>query len=245
MKPTTESMVPQPSPRTVFWDRVLRVVLGVALVGGIAWAVTHWETFTQAWVQQQMENLGAWAPLGFMAVYVLATLLFLPGSILTLSGGALFGPFWGALYSLMGATLGATLAFLVARYLTQDWVARRAGGRLDQLARGVEEEGWRFVAFVRLVPLFPFNLLNYALGLTRIPLLQYVLPTFVCMAPGALAYSYLGYAAREALTGGEHLLRDGLIALGLLAAVAYLPRLIRKWRGPTPPSQGTPPNSSD
>ena len=85
-------------------------------------------------------------------------------------GGALFGPLWGTLWNLSGATLGATLAFAIARYLGADWVARRAGERLVRLIRGVEEEGWRFVAFVRLVLLFPFNLVNYAFGLTRIGL---------------------------------------------------------------------------
>jgi uncharacterized membrane protein YdjX (TVP38/TMEM64 family) len=85
--------------------------------------------------------------------------------------------------------LGATIAFMIARYVASDWVAARAGERLARLIRGVEEEGWRFVAFVRLVPLFPFNLVNYAFGLTRIRLGEYALASFVCMAPGALAYT--------------------------------------------------------
>ena len=97
-------------------------------------------------------------------------MLFLPGSVITLAGGALFGPVWGTFYSLTGATAGAAAAFLVARYLASDWVHRKAGGWTKQLIEGVDKEGWRFVAFVRLVLLFPFNLLNYALGLTRIPL---------------------------------------------------------------------------
>jgi uncharacterized membrane protein YdjX (TVP38/TMEM64 family) len=98
---------------------------------------------------------------------------FLPGAVFGLAGGALFGPVWGSLWNLIGATLGATLAFLAARYTAGDWVARRTGARLKALVEGVEAEGWRFVAFVRLVPLFPFNLLNYALGLTRIRLDHY------------------------------------------------------------------------
>jgi uncharacterized membrane protein YdjX (TVP38/TMEM64 family) len=81
--------------------------------------------------------------------------------------------------------LGATLAFVIARYVASDWVAERSSDRLGRLMRGVEEEGWRFVAFVRLVPLFPFNLVNYAFGLTRIRLREYVLASLVCMAPGA------------------------------------------------------------
>jgi rhodanese-related sulfurtransferase len=110
-------------------------------------------------------------------------------------------------------------------------VRSKVGGNLQRLAAGVEAEGWRFVAFVRLVPLFPFNLLNYALGLTRIPLAQYVLASLVCMAPGTLAYAWLGYAGREALADNRSAINYGLIALALLAAIALLPRIIRRLRG--------------
>ncbi len=166
----------------------------------------------------------------FVVLYAVGAVLFLPGSIITLAGGALFGPVWGSVYNLLGATIGATLAFLAARYLASDWVARKAGGRLARLIAGVEDEGWRFVALVRLVPLFPFNLLNYALGLTRIRLLPYVVTSLVCMAPGGIAYTYLGHAGGEALAGGEDAVQTGLIALGLVAIVAFLPRLVRRIR---------------
>jgi uncharacterized membrane protein YdjX (TVP38/TMEM64 family) len=156
--------------------------------------------------------------------------LFLPGSILTLVGGALFGPVWGTFYNLTGATLGAVLAFLIARYLAAGWVQARAGGLLGRLVQGVEAEGWRFVAFTRLVPLFPFNLLNYALGLTRIPFLHYLIASYLCMLPGALAYTWLGYAGREAAGGGEGLIQKGLVGLALLAGLAFLPRLIARLR---------------
>ena len=122
--------------------------------------------------------------------------------------------------------------FLVARYLAADWVAHKAHGKLQHLIEGVEKEGWRFVAFVRLVPVFPFNLLNYALGLTRIRLSHYVLASYLCMLPGALAYTYLGYAGREAAAGGAGLIQKGLLALGLVALVAFLPRWIKRWRAP-------------
>ena len=165
-----------------------------------------------------------------MAVYAVATILFLPGSLLTLVGGALFGPVWGTFYNLTGATVGAALAFLIARYLAADWVQTKAGGIGKRLVQGVEAEGWRFVAFTRLVPLFPFNLLNFALGLTRIPFLHYLIATYVCMLPGALAYTWLGYAGREAAGGGEGLIQKGLVALALLAGLAFLPRLIARLR---------------
>jgi uncharacterized membrane protein YdjX (TVP38/TMEM64 family)/rhodanese-related sulfurtransferase len=181
-------------------------------------------------VRRLAADSGVLAPAVFVAAYALATVLFLPGSILTLAGGALFGPVAGTFYSLTGATLGAAIAFLIARHLASDWAARHAGGRLGEFIRGVEAEGWRFVAFVRLVPLFPFNALNYALGLTRIPLAQYVAASYLAMLPGAAAYTYLGFAGREALAGSDALLRHGLIGLALLAAALFLPRLVRRMR---------------
>lgn len=210
--------------------KLLRSVIFVALLAGVVLAVLYRDRFDAQALTAWVRDAGAAAPLLFMAIYAVATVLFLPGSVLTLAGGALFGPVLGTFYNLTGATLGATLAFLVSRYLASEWVAQRTGGRLKQLVNGVEGEGWRFVAFVRLVPLFPFNLLNYALGLTRIPLLHYVLASYVCMLPGAIAYTYLGYAGREAVAGGEGLIQKGLLALALLAAAAFLPRLIGKLR---------------
>jgi formate dehydrogenase accessory protein FdhD len=188
-----------------------------------------------AWV----EHSGYWGPAVFVEIYTFAPALFFPGSVLTLAGGALFGPFTGALLGLTGATLGATVAFLIARYLAAEWVERRVSGRLQEIKEGVEREGWRFVAFVRLVPLFPFNLLNYALGLTRLSVRTFAVTSFITMAPGALASAYLGDAGREAVSGGPGLVRKGLLALALLAAVALLPSLIPRWRrlGKSSPQQ--------
>ncbi|WP_198947861.1 VTT domain-containing protein [Magnetofaba australis] len=181
-------------------------------------------------LMQWIDGLGPLAWLAFIVLYAVATVAFLPGSLLTLAGGALFGPVLGTFVNLTGATLGAVLAFLAARYLGADWVRARAGARLGAILDGVEAEGWRFVAFVRLTPLFPFNLLNYALGLTRISLLPYLLATWICMLPGAIAYTWLGYVGREAAAGGEDLIRKGLLAMGLLVAVAFLPRLVKRWK---------------
>ena len=213
---------------------IVRIALLLLLAAAIMLGFTYREHLDVAALEAWVVGTGAAAPLLFMGLYALATVLFLPGSVLTLAGGALFGPVWGTLYNLTGATVGAVLSFLVARYLASDWVQARvergAGGRVDRLVKGVEAEGWRFIAFTRLVPLFPFNLLNYALGLTRIPLMQYLVATYVFMLPGAIAYTYLGYAGREAVAGSEGLMRNGLVALALLAVVAFLPRLVARLR---------------
>jgi uncharacterized membrane protein YdjX (TVP38/TMEM64 family) len=220
-------------------NRLIRGLLLAGLGGGIALAMIYRDRFDGAALEAWVQEAGVAAPVLFMLIYALAAVLLLPGSVLTLAGGALFGPVLGTLYNLAGATLGATLAFLVARYLASDWVTRRAGGRVKQLINGVEGEGWRFVAFLRLVPLFPFNLLNYALGLTRIRLSHYVLASLVCMLPATVAFTYLGYAGREAVAGGGGLLQKALLALALLAVVTFLPRLIASLRrGPHAPGPG-------
>ncbi len=215
-----------------------RIALFVALAAAIALAYAYRGLLNVAALESWVKNAGALGPLLYMTVYAIATVLFLPGSVITLAGGALFGPVWGTLYSLTGATAGATVAFLVARYLASDWVQRKAGGWTKQLIEGVEQEGWRFIAFVRLVPLFPFNLLNYALGLTRIGLLAYVAGSYLFMFPGALAYTYLGYVGREAAAGGADLIQKGLLALALLSVVAFLPSLIRRLRGAPTTAEG-------
>ncbi len=214
--------------------KLLRLGLLAILIIAIGIAISYRDQFDAEALRAWLDGAGAAGPLLFILIYTAAAVLFLPGSVLTLAGGALFGPVLGTLFNLIGATLGATLAFLIARYLAADWVERKTGGKLAQLKTGVEKEGWRFVAFVRLVPLFPFNLLNYALGLTRINLAHYILATFICMFPGALAYTYLGYAGREAIAGGEGMIQKILLALGLLVLVAFLPRWIaRLRRGPS------------
>jgi uncharacterized membrane protein YdjX (TVP38/TMEM64 family)/rhodanese-related sulfurtransferase len=209
-----------------------RLALLPLLFAAAGWVAFHRENIDLAALDAWLSLLGLWAPLGYVVLYALATVAFAPGIVFALAGGALFGPVWGTIRNLTGATLGATLAFLIARYLAGDWVTRKAGGLVKRLIDGVDAEGWRFVAFVRLVPLFPFNLSNYALGLTRILLHHYVIASFACMAPGAAAYIWLGYAGRGALAGQTDAVRYGLLAPGLLVAIALLPRSIGRLRRP-------------
>ena len=120
---------------------IVRLILVASLVAAIMWLVLHREFLQAAALEREPARFGPWAPILFVVLYAFATVLFVPGSVLTVAGGALFGPVWGTLLNLIGATLGATLAFLVARYVAADWVAARSGERLGRLMRGVEEEG--------------------------------------------------------------------------------------------------------
>ena len=208
----------------------VRILLFLVLAAGIAVAIIYRDQFNAAALESWINQAGMAGPLIFILIYAAGTVLFLPGSVMTLAGGALFGPVLGVFVNLTGATLGAIASFLIARYLAHGWVERKTGGRIKTLMDGVEAEGWRFVAFTRLVPLFPFNLLNYALGLTGIKFLQYAVATIIFMLPGAIAYTYLGYAGREAIGGGEDLIQKVMLALALLAVVAFIPRLIAQVR---------------
>ncbi|MDP1966208.1 MAG: VTT domain-containing protein [Reyranella sp.] len=207
-----------------------RLLLLACVALAVIWMGLNRDLLDSTALDSWLAGLGVWAPVAYVGLYAAGTVIFLPGSLFTMAGGALFGPMWGAVLSLLGATIGAGLAFLIARYIVGDWVMQKAAGRLKRLIDGVETEGWRFVAFVRLVPLFPFNLTNYALGLTRIGFWPYVVTSLICMAPGAVAYTWLGHAGREAIAGDTSAIRYGLLALGLLAAVAFLPRLVTRLR---------------
>jgi uncharacterized membrane protein YdjX (TVP38/TMEM64 family) len=116
---------------------ISRAVLVAALAAAVVWLGLHRELLQPATIERELQRLGRWAPILFLLLYTLATVLFVPGSVLTVAGGALFGPIWGTLWNLTGATLGATLAFFIARYLASSWVAARGGERPGRM-RGVE-----------------------------------------------------------------------------------------------------------
>lgn len=214
-------------------NKVLRTGILLLLVAGIVAAIIYRDQFDATALESWVKDAGSAGPILFMLIYAVGTVFFLPGSVLTLAGGALFGPVLGTFYNLTAATIGAMVSFIAARYLAHDYVEKKTGGRLKALKQGVEGEGWKFVAFVRLVPLFPFNLLNYALGLTKIKFSHYSIATYIFMLPGAIAYTYLGYAGREAIAGGEGLIQKIMLAFALLAIVGFFPSLIgRLRRGP-------------
>lgn len=141
-----------------------------------------------------MRSLGPWAPLWFMLLYIAACVLFIPGSVITLGAGALFGPVWGTLYVSVAAIIGATLSFLLGRFVARDGISLRIAGnpRFRALDEAVGREGWKIVLLTRLSPVFPFTLLNYAFGLTRVSLRDYVLASWVGMLPGTVLYVYIG-----------------------------------------------------
>jgi uncharacterized membrane protein YdjX (TVP38/TMEM64 family) len=173
-----------------------------------------------------IKGLGPWGPVLFIGLYVLACVFLIPASVLTLGAGAVFGVLFGAIYVFVGATLGATAAFLVGRYLARGWVARKIEGNttFNAIDKAVAREGWKIVGLTRLSPVFPFVLLNYAFGITQVSLRHYVVASAVGMLPGTVMYVYIGSLAQVAgqrqRTPGEWTLYGvGLVATVLVTIV--------------------------
>jgi uncharacterized membrane protein YdjX (TVP38/TMEM64 family) len=211
---------------------VLAVVAALFFLGKRAGAAVP--RFAE-WVQ----GLGVWGPVVFILGYAVATVAFVPGLLLTLAAGAIFGLWRGTVYVMVGATLGAALAFLVARYAARRAIERRMAGneRFAAIDRAVAREGRKIVFLLRLSPVFPFNLLNYALGLTRVRFADYLVAS-IGMLPATLLYVYAGKLVGDvaALAGGAAPIeRDWkywtLVGAGLAATVAvtaYVTRLARR-----------------
>jgi uncharacterized membrane protein YdjX (TVP38/TMEM64 family) len=201
------------------WKWLLYLGVAIVLIGSARYFHVQ-DLLKQAldWVGQ----LGPWGPVIFTAIYVVATVLFIPGSVLTLGAGAVFGVVWGSVYVSIASTLGATCAFLVGRYLARNAIARKIEGneRFAAIDKAVANEGWKIVGLTRLSPVFPFTLLNYAFGLTRVKLGHFVLASWIGMMPGTVMYVYLGSLAKAA--SGERTRTTGewvLYGVGLLATV--------------------------
>lgn len=175
-----------------------------------------------AWV----DGLGFWGPLVYVFGYAVATVAFIPGSLLTLAAGAIFGLGKGVVVVFVGATLGAALSFLVARYAARKPIEKRLGGnkKFETIDAAIGREGRKIVFLLRLSPVFPFNLLNYGLGLTKVRFVDYLVAS-IGMLPGTLLYVYYGKLAGDvaALAGGAGVQKDAksyaLLGIGLLATI--------------------------
>jgi len=175
------------------------------------------------WALHWIEGLGVWAAVWFVLIYVAATVFFLPGSVLTLGAGALFGVVRGSIYVSLGSTLGAAAAFLVGRHFARAWVARKIDGNASFAAidRAVAHEGWKIVGLTRLSPAFPFSLLNYAFGLTQVRFRDYVVASWIGMMPGTVMYVYIGSLAQAGAGNRQRTpVEWAFYGVGLIATVA-------------------------
>jgi uncharacterized membrane protein YdjX (TVP38/TMEM64 family) len=192
---------------------------------------------TLAWFLEWVQGIGFWGAVLFAVAYVPAAILFVPGALLTLSAGFAFGVVKGTLVVSAGSTAGAAAAFLVARTVARDWVSRRIAGRpkLAAIGRAVAKEDFKLVLLTRLSPVLPYNVLNYALGLTGVRFGNYLLASWIGMLPGTIMYVYLGSAANSvaSLLSEEtprSTSRQVLFVLGLAATVAAVVIITRAAR---------------
>ena len=168
----------------------------------------------------------------FMALYILQTALSLPGAaILSLAAGAIFGSLMGTLYAIIAATIGATLAFLVTRYLLRDTILEKFGPKLEGINRELEARGFNYLLFLRLVPLFPFFLINLAAGLTRLPLRTFVLGTLIGIIPGGFVYVNAGASLATINSLRDVASPRVLGSFALLGLFALVPVLYQKYKG--------------
>jgi uncharacterized membrane protein YdjX (TVP38/TMEM64 family)/Fe-S oxidoreductase len=193
----------------------------------------HFTGATQYLNQDELRALihgyGVLAPAIYMLFYTVAPALFLPGLPITIVGGILFGPIWGVVYTITGATAGASVAFLISRYVARGWIEKKlTSPRWRQLDEGVEKHGWKIVAFTRLIPLFPFNLLNYAFGLTKINFAHYALSTFICMLPACIAFIIFSSSLLDLIRG--RISPTFIIGLGLVIIVSLIPFFYNRYK---------------
>ena len=219
--------------------KAIKIIIVVIVIAALVVATKLFDLqqifrHTLEWIS----GLGVIAPVIFITIYILACVLLLPGSILTLGAGIVFGVVKGSIVVSIGSTLGATCAFLVGRYLARGWVTGKIAGneKFKAIDEAVAGEGWKIVLLTRLSPVFPFNLLNYAFGLTKVSLKQYFLASWLGMIPGTVMYVYIGSLAGDlaSLGTGERTRSTGewiLYGVGLLATVAvtvFVTRMAKK-----------------
>lgn len=208
--------------------RLMIVLLLIGAIIGVRAAGLE-QYLDQERLRQLIQGYGALGPIVFMALYAITPCLFLPGLPFTIAAGILFGPVWGVVYAICGATMGATLAFLIGRYAGRDWVKGKLHGpRWKQLDQEVEKHGWKVVAFTRLIPLFPYNLLNFAFGLTGVKLLHYIVASFIFMLPACIAYILLSSSLLDALKG--NISPTFLLGLGAVIAVSLIPLFYNRYK---------------
>lgn len=213
-------------------------IVGIALIVIMSYKLGLFQYLSQGLnnANDWIANLGAWGPIAFIIIYIIATIFLIPGSALTLGGGLIFGVVKGSILVSIASVAGATLAFLIGRYLLRTWVEKQIDTqpKFKAIDVAVAKQGWKIVGLTRLSPLFPFVFLNYAFGVTKVSLRDFCLASWIGMLPGTIMYVYLGSlpkTAVEASGGNTDILRLILNILGLLATIAvtiYVTKIAQK-----------------
>ena len=219
------------------YKTVLLIALAVFILALICLYTPVNLLFNEAFLVMELNHLGSYAALMFVLSFAIATTFGFPGNVATIAGGAVFGLYWGTLWSLLGATLGAVGAFLMARYLLHGWATRRFSQKplLQRINQALAHRPMNFILAVRFTPLSPFSLVNFLFGLTPVDLKTYAIGTFVGIIPLTIANTWLGVAGKAALSGGDR--RPLFLALGVLMLLSILPLLVKQKPAAQPPTK--------
>lgn len=222
---------------------VAAVLVGIVVTSTVASLILHGpeaitEEVLSPLAEQARGTLQGYpvaGPVLFIGVYVLSVLLLIPGALMTILSGMAFGLVLGTLYVAIAATIAMMIAFFIGRYAVYDVIQNQAeGGVVVRIKRGIEKQGARFVAFMRLVPVIPYSMQNYLFGVTRIGFGSYIVISWLCMLPGIIANVYIGYAGRQLVVGGMSMGRVYTIVgigIGLALFVSMLPTFVRAVMG--------------
>ncbi|WP_031563630.1 VTT domain-containing protein [Legionella wadsworthii] len=208
--------------RMLYPVKTFLIVLSVLSLISFAFLFHNYSNEIIQWI----DHLGWFAPVLFLIIYCFTTVMFLPTMVMTLAGGALFGPLFGTLLNLIGATCGAALSFLITRHLFYDRFSQKKEERLNKLISAVEQKGWMIVALLRLLPIIPFNIVNCGLGLTKIKFRIYLITTVIFLIPAEIVYTYFGYAGMEVLKQGAFYRSSEIIILVLIFLLLCLFKLL-------------------
>jgi uncharacterized membrane protein YdjX (TVP38/TMEM64 family) len=206
--------------------KIFAGTLFIAIIGYLFLFTDITNNINKESIEATVSSYGTLAPVIYILIYTLATVFFIPGSILTITGGFIFGALYGTVYTVIGATIGATIAFLFARFIGGSFVEgiEKKFKTIHEYDKKIEKNGIKIMLFLRLIPLFPFAALNYAMGLTRIKTKDYIVASFIGMIPGTFVYTYIGTTATD-LRSPEFYL-----ALSLLALLIIIPSAIKKYK---------------
>lgn len=231
----SRSQIDENPPPSNKWKLIFLLVLVVALI--VAAKFFNFQVILKN-ALESIAHLGPWGPAAFILIYIVATVLFIPGSLLTLGAGVLFGVVGGSICVSVGSTLGAACAFLTGRYLTRDWVSKQIENnqKFKAIDEAVKREGAKIVLLTRLSPIFPFNLLNYAFGVTQVSFKDYFFASWIGMMPATVMYVYIGSLAGSLAALGEKgrsrtAAEWALYGIGLVATIAvtvYATRIAKK-----------------
>ena len=214
------------------------ILIAVIVIAGFIVRYTPFsEYLTKEHVLTFLESIRAewWGPVVFILIYGIGCVIALPGSLLTLTGGAVFGVFWGTVYNVLAANFGASLAFFAARYLGRDFIqGLLKSGKLADFDKGIQTSGFKTIFRLRLIPVVPFNGLNFGAGLSSVKFRDYFFGSLLGMLPGTVIYTYFADALLQGVQGAnQKAFLNLLLASALLILISFLPSIYKRIKGAT------------